>query len=376
MKVFLSYRRADWNALPNALGGDRQDGFFPRLEKMLRSRLGINVDLQMDVYSQEDGLGWLKQIKSFIDKADVFVLLYSKNWLESETCWAEYLHAAERKEKIVLVPILYQPFEFASAEIPNDHQKAAMDLDSAIRRKHLPEMDYNFVRELATAHGRAENREGEMYHFVEPFVDRILNCVETPEFDVVHVPTAQPALVPTIKTIEICEHRVRFVKIPAGRFTCRETGNEHQIETPFFIMQEPIKAAQLFSGMKQILGRPMTFADLIPPRQAMPGLPMGLSLPSEDQWDLAFIGGRGDDENFHANLSWADHPFGLHPARNQGNEPVYGFANPRRPVSDLYGPDAQNLGFKSLRPNQVVRKKALRDDKPLNSSFLRLVLNS
>lgn len=376
MKVFLSYRCADWEALSKALGGDRQDGFFPRLEKMLRSKLGANVDLQMDVFSQKNGLEWPKQIKGFIDKADVFVVLYSKNWLESDVCWSEYQHAAERPEKTVLVPILYQPFEFASANIPNDRQKAATNLDAAIRRKHLPEMDYNFVRELATAYGRAENREGAMYHFVEPFVDRILNCVETPEFDVVPVPTAQPALVPTKKTIKIGEHKVRFVKIPAGQFTCRETGNEHQIETPFFIMQKPMKAAQLFSGMTQILGRPMTFADLIPPRQTIPGLPTRLSLPSEDQWDLAFIGGCGDYGNFHTNLRWADHPFGLHPAPNQGNEPVYGFANPRRPVTDLYGPDAQNLGFKSLRPNQVVRKKALRDDKPLNSSFLRLVLSS
>ncbi|MEL6375840.1 MAG: hypothetical protein AAFQ04_01430, partial [Pseudomonadota bacterium] len=158
--------------------------------------------------------------------------------------------------------------------------------------------------------------------------------------------------------------------------TCRETGNEHHIETPFFIMLEPIKAAQLFFGMTQVLGRPMTFADLIPPRQAIPGLPIRLSLPSEDQWDLALIGGRGDDETFHTNLNWVDQPFGLRPARNQSYEPVYGFANPRRPVSDLYGPDAQNLGFKALRASQVVRKKALRDDKPLNSSFLRLVLNS
>lgn len=373
MNVFLSYSTDDWKENPVALGGDPEFGFFPRLEALLRSR-GLNeTKINIDRYSLKDGPGWDVQLVQMIDAADLFLLLYSPNWLASEFCWKEYQRALRRGNSITILPIWFRRFDLVDAKPHRNYAQLAAELDNEVRKAQTKDFQYDFIDAVGEAYATGDERSTRMRAFTLPYVERIKVMLAEPKMP--KTGTVKPEDIRTFK-IQVAGQEVDFVLIPAGQFYCKESGQIHTIQAPFLIMQKAWPADQLLANLKADGSVKPTFSHFVPSSSVLPGLSRGLTLPSEDQWDWVMVGAGQERGNALDFEPWYDpvQTLGLIPSKVGLWEPFYGFSEPRRDLGSLSASSRRDVGFKRLGDQKPHRKRAQRNEKPLGSSLLRLVL--
>jgi hypothetical protein len=370
--------------------GDKVNGFLTLLQDHLDHYTGTDWDVLRDEKDLEEGRYFDHQLAKLIDRSSVLLILYSHNWLASEWCWKEFDHAVSRLPDLVLVPIVFQPFEYDRAKVFKGRDAMARRLHAEVLRIQGDDLASGcFVPDLRNAYGESDGRHTRMSVFAQRYQKKITNALGNPQQTLwqggerglglassAGVGTGSAGVQSAISPLQLSINgrAVDFVHIPAGSFVCAETRQTHRVDKPFLIMKRSTPADQLLPSSD---ASGLTFGDLL-----APGLRTGtdanmrsitLSLPTEDQWDWAmhFAGHAGTpDRAVYGGLAGAAD---ILPPSAAQKEPVSAVAVPRRAFAELTGPMRRKLGWKWVEAEQLRRQTPLREDRKLGHTRLRLV---